>query len=314
MLIVLYSDEEEDSTTTRSLLFGSLKKQVSDSPPVLKMPLEYGQLWDEVRLSKSWKVISSRADICKGLRVSKEEFDRFFSVPQMDSQIQASLLGRLSSSSSTPAASSASFAQSNPPSFSRVMEEEMIALDAHLRIIHRLSVFQWIILNSLTIDLQPLDGTIQAELGVSDKSQLATEIAAQILKHSIAISNRTIINRRVNACAGLSSKYMKSFVDELKIVKKEDDMSKLFGGKIDKMVRSKAKETKNLSILSKVAVNPRKRSSGRRPSSFATPSSASSSFPASSSVRGGHVEDMPIRVVLGPSGLHLIEVVRGSSQ
>ena len=129
----------------------------------------------------------------------------------------------------------------------------MVGIDTHLRIIHRLSVFQWIILNSLTIDLQPLNGVVQAELGVTDKAQLATELSAQILKHSIAVSNRTVNNRRVNACAGLKKGFVKSFVDELLVVKKEDDM-KLFGGKVDRMVKSKAKEAKNLDVLAKVSL------------------------------------------------------------
>ena len=67
---------------------------------MLKMPLEFQVMWDEARLSRAWKALSNRSEICKALRVSKEEYDRFFSVPVMDSQVRFTLTGQSSSSSS----------------------------------------------------------------------------------------------------------------------------------------------------------------------------------------------------------------------
>ena len=140
----------------------------------------------------------------------------------------------------------------------------MVGLDTQVRMIHRLSIFQWIILNALTIELQPVDGSILVELGITDKAQLATEIAAQILRHSIVLSNRILENRKTNACAGLKKVFEASFVSKIQEPQKGDDPSKLFGGKVKKLVKSRAKEIRDVASLSKVA-KPQPRSS--RPTS-----------------------------------------------
>ena len=54
-------------------------------------------------------------------------------------------------------------------------------------------------------------------------------------------------------CADLKKMFDPSFVSKIQEPEKDDDLSKLFGGKIKKLVKSKAKELRDVSSLSKVS-------------------------------------------------------------
>ena len=99
--------------------------------------------------------------------------------------------------------------------------------------------------------MQPVDGLVTANVDIANKAQLAAELSSQILRQSAILSKGTIVNRRVNEAAGLRKKYNNLFVTAVEKVEKSD-LSKLFGGKGLSLIKSKARELRDVESLEKV--------------------------------------------------------------
>jgi hypothetical protein len=194
----------------------------------MKIPIEVGKL---TKATIAAKKTYAKPPIAfqVAFRVSQEEHDEFFAVPKMDEK--AEIIFKLIQTSKKIG------------SYSRFWEAELTTMDRFMRSMTRLSAFQLSILNATMVELQPVqDQQPSNEDFAIPATDLATDMAGQMMKLSIGFSHRLTRLRRENACAGIKAKVIDMLRDDLLELPYDHDPTLLCGGQYDKTSRKAAKK------------------------------------------------------------------------
>jgi hypothetical protein len=234
----------------------------------MQLPIEVGKLSTEIANRKKLFVKPPRA-FNHAFRVSEQEYESFFTVPKIDEKADL-ILKQLNSSNKLT-------------SFSRFWENELVIMDTFMRSMTRLAAFQLSILNASLVELQPLQdqdpGNSEFAIPVTE---LATDIAAQMMKLSINHSHKITRVRRQNACIGIKAKVIDMLGDDLMEVRYDADSTLLFGGLYDKTAKQAAKKQEAANATKRSQSNSNRSSSsnyrgGRKNQQYSNPGPSSSS-------------------------------------
>jgi hypothetical protein len=206
----------------------------------MQLPIEVAKLSTEIASRKKLFVKPPRA-FNYAFRVSEQEYENFFTVPKVDGKADL-ILKQLNTSNKLTL-------------YSRFWESELFVMDTFMRSMTRLAAFQLSVLNASLVELQPLQDqdNSNSEFAIP-ATELATDIAAQMMKLSINHSHRITRLRRQNVCVGIKTKVIDMLADDLMVVSYDADPTHLFGGLYDK--------TSKLAAKKQEAANATKRSQG----------------------------------------------------
>jgi hypothetical protein len=267
---------DEDEEDPAALRFGSLNYAGRRVSPVMKVPVEVGKLTQiTVKAKKTYAKPPVAFD--RAFRVSENEHDKFFSVPTVDEKVEL-IMQQISTHTKINA-------------YSKFWESELFTMDRFMRSITRLSAFQLSILNATMVELQPLEGQdIDNSVFAIPASDLATDIAGQMMKLSIGFSHRLTRLRRQNMCVGLKTKVIDILADDLLNVPYDVDPKLLFGGQYDQTEKKAAKKQKSTNetkrYASSVSKNPDSYGASRRNNRNQRQYSHQSSYRGASNNRG----------------------------
>ena len=237
-----------------SLRFGGIGVDNDTHPPVICMPPDI--LKEQKKVAKTeWKRWPSRV-IAQAFKVPRVDHDTLFTVPKMDKEATAVL----------PKNQRKMASWFKPFFYSPYWEQNLFHLDAHLKLMTRLSAFQLTITNYLLARLED-DGE---DTGVMAVSTLVNDITAQQLKSSMQLSKHMTTLRRENVMAFLRREYVDEVSSDLRKLPYTEGY--VFGGSFGKTIRSLAKKKRDqkslesdLKPLSSSSGNKRKTGGIRRP-------------------------------------------------
>jgi len=234
---VLNLEAVHEEKPSGSLFFGHLSKPGISNVPILKMPSELTSLSDKPK----WRPFPTNF-FNSLFKVEDSDFDEFFRVSSLDDDVGSHIKKPNKSTKLT--------------SFDPFWEAELLSLDLHFKVIERLSAFQLTILNSLAIQLQPLDSPDSSsqfsQAQVFETTKLVTDISSQIVSASVNLSSRASVLRRMNIAEGLKGKFVDSLVKDLVGKSDYENKSLLFGGEFYSTAKSVAKSKTNEQSLQKV--------------------------------------------------------------
>jgi len=131
---------EEEEEGERSLIFGGLGLNRRKIMPIVKMPPEIYTTQQDVRKYKG--TLGGGRVFNTIFRVPEDDFEQLFNPPVFDTQAEEFF---------------ASQSKQKQATFLPAWEKQLVNLDRELRIVARLSAFQLIILNTLSIELSDVD-------------------------------------------------------------------------------------------------------------------------------------------------------------
>jgi len=216
-----------------SLIFGSLSAGQSKICPVLHMPPDIHNLQDTVKRRFKGTLKNSKF-FSQILRVPDNDFEKLFSVPRLDSD-------------------AASFLKSQNRNiqvgYLPALERNLLRMDHEIKTLSRISAFQLLILNTLSIELSDSQsGDTSSPDGAFAMSTLASDLAGQQLSHSMRLSLNNICIRRDNVYAGLSEgKFKSDIVSRLGDLDLNNEL--LFNGKFNKSIRKVARKNQSVQSL-----------------------------------------------------------------
>jgi len=217
---------EEEEKPESSLIFGGLGLHNRKIVPVVRMPPEVRTTQDEVRNHKG--SLGGSRIFNTIFRVPEEDFSEFFNPPMFDQDAARFFAPHKSK---------------RQMSYLPMLEADLIKLDREIRVIARLSAFQLLILNALTIQLSD-DVTGEGHEGDSPfaMAKLSAELTGQQLTQLMRVSHAIIPMRRANVCAGLTSKHKEDITTRLKELDLDSDF--LFAGRFTDVLKETAKKIK----------------------------------------------------------------------
>ena len=228
-LLNLEADSDTELECEPSLAFGDLDNVSRNQAPMIRMPNELASLSSKIRKvdkSISQPNVAVRSVLTKAFRVSREDYDSFFSIPRMDDDILPLI-------KDPPSAK---------PAYSKTLDRSLSGLDSYSKLIQRLSAFQLTILNALLIDYQPLDSDLNTDSTFHlEAIKLVTDLSAQQLRLAAYLSHAITQQRRANVCDGLKGRFIDPLINSLQKAPANKDPTKLFGGQFKKIAKTEAK-------------------------------------------------------------------------
>jgi len=215
-----------------SLLFGKVGMGSRKIDPVVSMPPDIYNIQDDVR-SKKRGALGKSIFFNQTFRVPETDFVQLFKAPDMDADAVEFVKPQNKQTQST---------------FLPQLEKNLFAMDRELRTLVRMSSFQLLILNALAIQLSE-EGEDSAPDGPFATAQFAAELASQQIQQSMIISHNTLLCRRENVYAGVSSKYKSDLVSRLKKIKLDGQL--LFAGEFTSKFKEVARRIKRDQTLGK---------------------------------------------------------------
>ena len=178
--------------------------------------------------------LGKAADLRTVFQVPEEDFRALFSLPKLDADVQEFLKN------------SATASQSN---FIKSWEVTLTKIDKDLRAMSRLSAFQLLVLNALTIHLS--DNCAESEASAKDgpfaMARLAADLASRQVNMALRFSAHMTRERRSNVYAGLRGDHKDRLVTKLKKLDLNNDT--VFGGSFSKSMRKVVKEVQGEKAL-----------------------------------------------------------------
>jgi len=256
------SEFVKDEVRQSSLLFGNTSMRRGGVDPISQMPPDVYNFQDDVRSFKG--TLGNSSFFNKLFRVPEEDYTQLFKTPEVDADTLAFIKPQVKAS---------------PSNYFSSTEKFLCNIDRELRILSRVSAFQLLILNALSIQLS--DGCADGEErdspdGPFAMAKLASDIASQQVQHSMRISHHTLSLRRDNVYAGVVGKYKDDLVSRLKEIDLNGEY--LFAGDFSSKVKEVAKRVQREYTVSKGLQSTQSKSSTRDRSVTKGSSKSASSY------------------------------------